>query len=212
MPALSLGVDFDNTLVCYDEVFHRLAVEQALVPAEVARTKESVRDHLRAAGREDDWTELQGLVYGRRLREAPPFAGALAFLGEAVRRGVPVSIISHKTRRPYRGPDADLHAAARDWLEFHGCFDAARVGLRPEQVTFLETKAEKLARIGAAGCSHFIDDLPEILLAEGFPPATRPILFAPGGQPAAGGAAALTCLRSWAEVRTYFAWLWEEAA
>jgi hypothetical protein len=55
-----LGLDFDNTLVCYDGAFHQVARERDLVPADLPIVKEQVRDHLRAEGREDDWTELQG--------------------------------------------------------------------------------------------------------------------------------------------------------
>lgn len=64
---------------------------------------------------------------------------------------------------------------------------------------FLASREEKLARIAALGCTHFLDDLPEVLLAPGFPAGTAPILFAPGGAPA--GAAALRSVRSWAELR-----------
>lgn len=197
--AVRLGVDFDNTLVSYDEVFHRAARQAGLVPASLPRTKEAVRGHLRAAGREADWTALQGEVYGRRLVEAPAFPGALELLREAVRRDVPVAIVSHKTRRPCLGPPLDLHAAALTWLEAQGCFDRDRIGLPRERVFFLESREEKLARIAALGCTHFLDDLPEVLLAEGFPAATAPILFAPRGAPA--GAEALTAVRSWAELR-----------
>ena len=209
---LTLGVDFDNTLICYDGVFHRAAVEQGLVPASTPVRKEAVRDHLRAAGREEDWTALQGVVYGSRLREAAPFAGALELLAEATRAGVAVSIISHKTRHPYRGPPLDLHAAALDWLEFQGCFDAGRVGLPRERVHFLLTKEAKLEQVGRSGCTHFVDDLPEILLAPGFPPATSRLLFAPAGAPGLAGEPRLTCLRSWAEVRSLLAPRWGGAA
>jgi hypothetical protein len=45
---------------------------------------------------------------------------------------------------------------------------------------FLElTRREKVARIAAVGCSHFIDDLPELFAEEDFPEATRRILFDP---------------------------------
>jgi hypothetical protein len=207
--AVCLGVDFDNTLICYDEVFHRVAMEQGLVPPDTLRTKEAVRGYLRAAGREDAWTELQGHVYGSRLREAHPFPGALAFLAQALRRGIPVAIISHKTRNPYRGPAVDLHAAAMDWLAGQGCFDPARIGLARDRVFFRETKEAKIEQIAAVGCSHFIDDLPEILLAERFPGSTEKLLFAPAGSPALASGSALTCMSSWAQIQAHFVALWE---
>jgi hypothetical protein len=206
---LRLGVDFDNTLICYDGVFHAVALEQGLIPAATGTSKEEVRDHLRAVGREDDWTALQGLVYGGRLRQAAPYPGALELLAEVVRAGVEVSIVSHKTRHPYRGPALDLHAAALDWLEQVGCFDEAHVGLPRERVHFLVTKEEKLARVGELGCTHFVDDLPEILLAPGFPAAAARVLFAPAGPPMLPAAPAVACVRSWAELRALLSPAWE---
>jgi hypothetical protein len=209
MAPLHLGIDFDNTLVCYDEVFRSVAVGRGLVPPATPGTKEAVRDHLRATGREEAWTELQGAVYGRHLQDAPAFPGAVAFLVEARRRGLPVSIISHKTRVPYRGPATDLHRAALDWLASHGFFDPAGIGLTPDRVCFRETKEAKLGRIASAGCSHFVDDLPEILLAETFPAATARLLFAPRGSPAPR-ASGLAHMSSWGQIHAYFTPLWRD--
>jgi len=61
---MRIGIDFDNTIACYDGVFHAAALERGLIPADIGRDKNSVRDHLNGAGRNDDFTELQGYVYG----------------------------------------------------------------------------------------------------------------------------------------------------
>jgi hypothetical protein len=176
-----VGVDFDNTIVCYDQLFHRVALEQGLIPAKVPENKGQVRDYLRHCGREGDWTELQGYVYGARMQEASPFPGALEFFARCVERGVGVCIISHKTRYPYQGPKYDLHQAAQEWLESLGFFNPSRIGLSPAHVYFELTKAEKLNRIAKAECSHFIDDLPEFLSEPGFPDDVQQILFDPNG-------------------------------
>ncbi len=181
-----VGLDFDNTIVCYDTVFHRVAVESGLVPDHIPLSKNSVRDHLRRQGREDEWTELQGTVYGPRLNDAPPFPGALEFLGRCADESVDVAIISHKTRHPYRGPRYDLHASARRWLERHGVFDPARIGLPLSRVFFELTREGKLHRIAAMGCTHFVDDLPEFLAEPGFPDGVEKILFNPNGLHANG--------------------------
>ncbi len=177
-----IGIDFDNTIVCYDEVFGRVAVEQGLVPPHVATSKTAIRDHLRALGQEDRWTELQGTIYGPRMMDAPPFPGVVEFFAACRAAGVPVAIVSHRTRFPYLGERHDLHAAARDWLERHGFHDPVGIGLPVERVFFEETKEAKLARIAAVGCTHFIDDLPELLSHPLFPANVRRILFDPRGQ------------------------------
>src|SRR6266404_4116929 len=64
---MRIGIDFDNTIACYDGVFHAAALERGLIPADIGRDKNSVRDHLNGAGRNDDFTELQGYVYGGRM-------------------------------------------------------------------------------------------------------------------------------------------------
>jgi hypothetical protein len=177
-----IGIDFDNTIVCYDDVFARVAVELGLVPPEVATSKTAIRDHLRATGQEDRWTELQGTIYGPRMPDAPPFPGVLEFFQACRAAGVPVAIVSHRTRFPYLGERHDLHAAARDWLARHGFHDPAGIGLPVERVFFEETKEAKLARIANVGCTHFIDDLPELLAHPLFPRDIRRILFDPRGE------------------------------
>jgi hypothetical protein len=174
-----LGIDFDNTIVAYDSLFHRVALERSLIPADLPVNKTAVRDHLRATGREDIWTEMQGDVYGARLGEAEPYPGVLAFFRAAHKRGIPVRIISHKTRHPYRGEKHDLHAAARAWLTQHGFFAIDDIGLREDDAFFELTKADKLARIAACACTHFIDDLPELLAEPAFPQSAARFLFDP---------------------------------
>ncbi len=176
---IHVGVDFDNTIVCHDGIFHQAAVEQGLVPAALPIGKSSVRDYLRSAGNEEAWTRLQGHVYGHAMRAAPAFAGVIAAMRRLVRAGIPVSIISHRTPRPYLGPPYDLHRAALDWLEDHGFFDTAGVGMGRDRVFLEAHKHEKLRRIAALGCTHFIDDLPELLAEPAFPGGVERLLFDP---------------------------------
>lgn len=179
---MRIGIDFDNTIVCYDPVFYLAACEKELIPQSIAPTKEAVRNHLREIDREDDWTELQGYIYGARMELAKPFPGVFDFLKYAIDHRIDVFIISHKTRFPYRGPQYDLPQAARNWLETQGVFDPDKIGLARDRAFFEPTKALKLERIAALGCTHFIDDLPEFLAEPDFPPETKKFLFEPGAE------------------------------
>ena len=176
--AMLFGVDFDNTIVCYADLFHRAAVDRQLVPESLPRSKTAVRDYLRREGRENEWTALQGHVYGVAIEEARPYDGVEEFFRECRRRSIPGLIISHRTRRPHLGPGVDLHAAARRWIARHlsdvddGLVDA-------ERVFFEETRAAKMRRIAETGCTHFIDDLPEFLAAAEFPRGVERVLFDP---------------------------------
>ena len=111
-----IGIDFDNTITCYDRLFYRLAMERDLIPAALPAQKEAIRDYLRTQGLEDVWTELQGLAYGLRIGEAEPFPGVERFFSDCRNSGVAVIVISHKTRLPVRGPQVDLQQAACSWL------------------------------------------------------------------------------------------------
>jgi len=175
-----IGIDFDNTIVCYDELFHTLALERGFVPRDLPATKHDVRQHMRARGQEAEWIELQGLAYGLRIVDAPAFSGVLDFLNACRETGTAVRIISHKTQLPYRGPRyLNLHLAAWSWLSHHGLLDGHRTVIKPADVYFEPTKQHKLARIAERGCSWFVDDLPEFLGDPAFPPNVQRVLFDP---------------------------------
>ena len=196
---MHVGIDFDNTIVRYDRVFHAACVEQGLIPATVPVNKSRVRDYLRAIGKEDAWTEMQGVVYGTRMNDAEVFEGALEFFGACRERGIETFIISHKTRYPYLGERHDFHAAARAWLDASGFLDHATTGLTNDRVFFEPTKEAKLQRIAQTGCTHFIDDLPELLGAPGFPAGVVRILFDPANVHAAEST--FTRVNSWRDIR-----------
>jgi hypothetical protein len=174
-----LGLDFDNTIVCYDRLFHALAVERGLMSRESPATKQAVRDHLRATNREQDWTELQAIAYGPRIIHAEPWPGVSAFLQSCREANVRVAIISHKTRYPYRGEKFDLHAAAHTFLDAYGLYKTSDTGLSPTSVFLELTLHQKLERICSLGCDAFIDDLPEVLTEPAFPSGIRKVLFDP---------------------------------
>ncbi len=177
-----IGLDFDNTIVDYDRVFYHVARERNLVPPETPPLKNAVRDCMRKAGIEDEWTALQGYVYGCRMLDAECYPGVMDCLSAIRENGITIYIISHKTRTPYLGPAYDLHQSARDFLKAKGFFDASIVGMPPENVFFELTKAEKIKRIGLQQCDIFLDDLPEILTDPTFPDRTTRILFDPTGK------------------------------
>lgn len=158
-----LGIDFDNTIISYDALFHRVAVEKGLIPVSLLVDKNTIRNYLRKTGREEQWTRIQGEVYGSRIQEAIPFEGMFETLKMLQSNDISLVLVSHKTRRPYLGPPLDLHEAAYKWLEKEGFFDPEGLGWKNEQIFFEMTKEDKVRRICKIGCTHFIDDLPEIL-------------------------------------------------
>jgi hypothetical protein len=175
---MKIGLDFDNTIVCYDSVFHQVALEQGVIPAETAVNKVAVRNHLRAVGKEDLWTEMQGYVYGARMDDADAYPDVIETLVAAKQKGHQICIVSHKTRYPFMGHQYDLHEAARNWILTHLTHNDAPL-VDEFSINFRETKTEKIDRIAELGCDIFLDDLPEILEASNFPATVKAVLFDP---------------------------------
>jgi len=196
---MRIGIDFDNTIACYDGVFHAAALERGLIPAELGRDKNSVRDHLNDSGRKDDFTELQGYVYGARMDLVSPYPGFADFVAAASQAGHQLFVVSHKTRHPILGPKHDMHAAARGFLTDRGLMGSNAAQIDPANVFFELTKDDKVARARLLACEVFIDDLPEILGMGGFPDGMRKVLFDPENQ-FVGKVAPFDRRASWAEI------------
>ena len=69
-----IGVDLDNTLVCYDELFHSVARQEGLIEPSAPKSKEQIRDAIRLLPQgESKWTRLQAIVYGAEMSGATAF-------------------------------------------------------------------------------------------------------------------------------------------
>jgi len=178
---LRIGLDFDNTIITYDDVFLATARERGLVNASFSGRKQAVRDAIRLQpDGELSWQKLQGHVYGRGLAQAAMFEGVDSFLARCRDENVPVVIVSHKTEFGHYDPERlNLRDAAREWMIKHGFFGDAGYGIAPADVYFESTRQDKLARIAQLGCTHFVDDLEEVLADPEFPSGVERILFTP---------------------------------
>jgi len=200
-----IGIDFDNTIVGYDELMYRLAIERGLITGDESdRTKRRVRDRVRLLpDGEIEWQKLQALAYGPMMAEARLLAGADEFIRRCHAAGVGVRIVSHKTEyAPYDHTRTNLRDAAMEWMAAHRFFDADAVGLTRDAVFFESTRDEKIARIRAIGCSHFIDDLEEVFLEPSFPAHVQKVLYAPDAT--ARSTSNVMVVPSWRAVSDYF--------
>ena len=179
-----IGLDFDNTLICYDDVFRDVALAGGLLPANFSGSKQEVRDAIRLlSDGERRWQELQGYVYGAGICGARHFPGVASFLRRAREAGAEIVVISHKTQFGHFDPKrVDLRAAALGWMRKTGFFEVDGGGLREENIHFAETRAEKLGKIGELDCTLFVDDLEEVLEDPDFPPHVARILFSPAAR------------------------------
>jgi hypothetical protein len=197
---MRIGIDFDNTIVCYDAIFARLGRQFHWLPDDFAGTKQQSRDFVRGGvDGERRWRSLQALAYGPHLAEAEPFAGVIEFLGRCRRDGHDVAIVSHKTQFAAldRG-EVDLRRAALDWMQGQGFFLPAGLAIERHQVIFADSRRQKCLHIGALRCDLFIDDLPELFADSAFPADTRRILFQGGPPPIPCGR--FEVLGSWKDI------------
>jgi hypothetical protein len=194
---MRIGIDFDNTLIGYDDVFLAAARERNLVSAGFAGNKQAVRDAIRVLpDGELAWQRLQGHVYGRGIDKAVMFEGVDGFLRRCRAAGHGVFVVSHKTQYGHYDPDRiDLRAAAAHWMEARGFFAPDTYAIPRQNVFFEGSRAEKLKRIAALECVHFIDDLEEVLNDPDFPPGVNRVLFA-----AASSSPGLAVCSDWRQV------------
>ncbi len=167
---MHIGIDFDNTIVHYDDVFYKYAIEEKLIARGVEASKEEVKKHIRALPRGNEkWTALQAVVYGRKMKEAIFKKGAEKFIKKCREKKIQISIISHKTKFDASGSGINLRSAAIKWMEMNGFFEKDSLGFSEADIFFESTRKEKIDRIIARKCSHFIDDLIDVFNEEDFP-------------------------------------------
>ena len=178
---MHIGLDFDNTLACYDRVFIQAAQREHLLPKGWVGGKRTLRDFLRnLKDGESAWQVLQGQVYGALMHQAQLMPGVSWFLMHCKARGAQVSIVSHKTEHSPKDPArVPLRDMALQWMEQNEFFDPALYGIARDNVFFESTRGEKISRISSIGCTHFIDDLPEVFNQRGFPSGITKILYSP---------------------------------
>jgi hypothetical protein len=158
-----IGIDFDNTIIDYDNLFYEAGLSLGVLPDNSGCNKKIIREYLIRKGREPDWIKIQGLVYGKYIRTAKVMEGFSSFSDHCYEKGWKIFIISHKTRDSIVGEKFKLHTSALNWLEKNRIFGTDRQGA-VGGVFFEATQSEKIFRINQLGCDIMIDDLAEVLL------------------------------------------------
>ncbi len=193
------GTDFDNTIVSYDHLFQASAREMGVEVPSHLTTKAGIRDYIRSLPRgEILWQKIQADVYGPRMSEARIIDGFDAFISRCREHAIPVFIVSHKTKFAAQDREINLRFSALTWMEANGFFDRKRLGFLPSEVFFEATRESKITKIRNLRCSHFVDDMEEVLLHDGFPENIVKILIAKNGQ--GRKPKGVTALSSWCQI------------
>jgi hypothetical protein len=175
-----IGVDFDNTIACYDTVFLKVAQDMGCLPGQSGLTKSQVKKMLLdVEGGDFLWQKIQGQVYGKYMHQATMYPGFIEFLWLSWLRGDEVCIVSHKSEYGHFDEGkVELRKVAKAWIEeklikatYSRAFSEANL------IHFEASREEKINRINQIGCDIFIDDLPEVFDEAHFPAKTEKILF-----------------------------------
>lgn len=174
-----VGIDFDNTIACYDKIFPKLAQAEALIPEGWKGSKQHLRDFIREQeGGELSWQKLQGQAYGALMQDAEMFPGLANTLLRFKQKNIKIYIVSHKTIYGHFDKNKiPLRTAALKWMESKGFFEPGGFDINKKDIYFNTTREDKIATISRLGCDYFIDDLWELFADDNFPSNTKRILF-----------------------------------
>lgn len=173
----AIGIDFDNTLINYDNLISKIVKIYGWF--ENVEGRDDVKKRLRASPLGDEnWQKIQGVIYGPRILEASLSPGVVNFLRRCKIEEIEIKIISHKTELAVNDPTkTNLRLAAINWMSKNNFFDD--LGIKKCNVLFANTIEEKIEFIRKANISIFIDDLEEILDNPKFPIDVEAILYQP---------------------------------
>ena len=196
-----IGLDFDNTIAIYDEIFCKAAIKNGLVPSNYKGRKRDIRNSLRArAGGEQQWRQIQAYVYGAAMKNAKLHPGCKAFLERCRLEEVEVHIISHKTKfSPHDPQRVDMQKMAWSWMDDLGFFDQSYLALSRDNIHFEPTRAKKTLKIAEIRCEVFVDDLVEVFEEKDFPTFTRKIWI--NDEPNANKRDDITLAENWEDVQ-----------
>jgi len=166
-----IGLDFDNTIACYNDIFTSEAKIKGLVNNEWKGSKQDLK--LLLESQEDGqitWQKMQGQAYGPSMQKATLFPGVARFLLRCKLKGHTVFIVSHKTKYGhYDETKTLLREASLKWMNSQGFFQDDLFGINKHNIFFANTQSEKVLKIKNLNLDVFVDDLEEIFLHHDFP-------------------------------------------
>ena len=174
---MRIGIDIDNTIICYDRVFAAVAKSRGY-SVHSSASKTEVKKWFHERDMHQAFTRLQGEVYGTFIDLANLFDGVLAFIEFAKKSDCHLFLVSHKTRYPLIGEKVNLHKSARNFLIDNNVISkCGGVGVPLNNVFFEGTLNRKIKRISTLKLDFFIDDLLQVFEHSNFPETTNFVHF-----------------------------------
>ena len=166
-----IGIDFDNTIAIYSDVFRKVALKNKLIAKNGFGTKAELRKKIIFEKNVEVWKKLQGQVYGAYMHNASPSKYLNEFILKAQILESKIFIVSHKTEfGHYDEKKIKLRDEAIRWIKKKGY-------LKNIKIFFENSIPEKIERINSLKLDYFIDDLEIILNHKLISKKTKKILF-----------------------------------
>ena len=173
-----IGIDFDNTVVCYQKAYEKIASNLGIQATKGRSTRQLIKDHCFSKEKGNlKWTLTQGRLYGVHIQEAELFEGVLETIEHILKQGCEVRIISHKSIYSSVGEIYDFWDGAENFIEREILSKLDNALRNRFSFIFCQTLDEKVMEIGKSNCGVFIDDLPEVLNHSSFPSSTQGVHF-----------------------------------
>lgn len=172
-----VGLDFDNTIICYDDVFHTIALKKGWIKKDFPHSKVLVKEFLVKEDHNDlRWQELQAEAYGEEIFTAHFYPEALQVIKTLKDLGHELHIVSHKSEYSHLRKEVNLRQKALEWMEQNKLLEI----IPPSNVHFAADRNQKVEKIKNLGIDFFLDDLLEVLEHPQFPSSTLRFHFTPG--------------------------------
>lgn len=174
--ALRIGIDFDNTIIDYNNIFYKLARQYQFIDIDVVASKSEVKAAIIAKyGNDNNWQLLQSKAYGESIYQAECFIQCKAVLLKLVQQGHQLFIVSHKSELSHFDPLVSLRKHALAWLIQQEIISDDFI--KSSHLFFMGTLEDKVKKIASLELDIFIDDLDQVFLHEQFPNKTVNIAF-----------------------------------
>ena len=157
-----IGFDFDNTIIDYSKAF-KFLINKKIKKKGLNLNKDTLKNFLIKNKKENEWTVIQGEVYGKYIIEAKLYKGFIKLFKYLLKKNIKIFIVSHKTKYPYLGEKINLRKAATKWIQKNIINRNKNLNFSMKNVYFENSLEKKINRIVNLKCDIFIDDLPQIL-------------------------------------------------
>ena len=161
---IKLGIDLDNTIICYDELIYDLAKNKfpKINFLRNSKSKKMIKNEIIKIYGNEQWTKLQGIIYGKKILEARVFNGFRKGI-QKLKDEFEIFIISHKTNKAAIGKNINLHAAAKKFLKKNNISFCKNELIDKNKILFAGTQNAKIRLIKNKKIDIFIDDLDVVL-------------------------------------------------